>query len=261
MQQRHQATRRSPDAYNLGELTGSYESRQDPYAGDFQEPKRSRILGLVKRAATSTVVVMTLVVVLVLVVVANINFGTGKPPSGSANISTNDLLKEMSGYQMDPVVANAEAGAKRRAYEKQVALEKAAAKKAKDRAKALKARAKALKAKREWEALKRRMSNDPSAAENQAYAKQMNAAKGWGGCWSSLLTMWNHESGWNEHASNPGSGAYGIPQALPGSKMASAGPDWRNNAMTQISWGLGYVGARYGDPCKAWSFWQAHRWY
>jgi hypothetical protein len=254
MQQRHQAPRRSRNAYDLDELTGSYDSRQDPYAGDFVEPKRSRILGLAKRVATSTVVIMTLIVVLVLVLVANVDFGKGKPPSGSANVSTNDLLQEMSGYQMDPVVANAQAGAKRRAYEKQVAAEKAAAKKAK-------AKAKALKAKREWEALKRRMSNDPSAAENQAYAKQMNAAKGWGGCWSSLLTMWNHESGWNEHAANPGSGAYGIPQALPGSKMASAGPDWHNNAMTQISWGLGYVGARYGDPCKAWSFWQAHHWY
>ena len=59
----------------------------------------------------------------------------------------------------------------------------------------------------------------------------------------------------------PSSGAYGIPQALPGSKMSSAGPDWHNNAMTQISWGLGYVGARYGNPCKAWAFWQAHHWY
>jgi hypothetical protein len=254
MQHRHQATRRSPNAYDLDELTGSYDSRRDPYAGDFDPPKGSRVLHLVKRAATSTVVVMTLIVVLVLVVVAKTNFGKGKPPPGAADISTNEMLKDLSGYQMDPVVAGAEANAKRRAYEKQVAREKAAAKKAK-------AKAKALKEKRDWEALKRRMSTDPSASENQAYAKKMNALKGWGGCWSSLLTMWNHESGWNEHASNPGSGAYGIPQALPGSKMASAGPNWHNNAMTQISWGLGYVGARYGDPCKAWSFWQAHRWY
>jgi hypothetical protein len=169
-------------------------------------------------------------------------------------MSTNEMLKELSGYQMDPVVAGAEAQAKRRAYEKAVAAEKAAKKKAA-------ARAKALKEKREWEALKRRMSHNPSAAENQAYAKKMNALKGWGGCWGSLLTMWNHESGWNEHATNPGSGAYGIPQALPGSKMASAGADWRNNAMTQIAWGLAYVGSRYGNPCKAWGFWQAHHWY
>ncbi|MDN3351178.1 lytic transglycosylase domain-containing protein [Actinomadura sp. DC4] len=238
----------------MDELTGSYDSRRDPYAGDLDKPKGFWGFRLAKRAATSTVVIMSLIVVLVLVVVANVNFGKGKPPPGAADISTNELMQELSGYQMDPVVAGAEANAKRRAYEKEVAAEKAAAKKAK-------AKAAALKKKREWEALKARMSHDPSAAENQQYAKKMSALKGWGGCWSSLLTMWNHESGWNEHAENPGSGAYGIPQALPGSKMASAGADWRNNAMTQIAWGLAYVGSRYGDPCKAWGFWQAHNWY
>jgi hypothetical protein len=253
MQHRHQATRQRPSAYDLDELTGSHGSRQDPYAGDPGGPRGSRVLGLLKRAATSTVVIMTLVVVLVLVIVANVDFGKGKPPPGASDLSTNELMQELSGFQMDPVVANAEASAKQRAYEKEVAAERAATKKAK-------AKAKALKEKRAWEALKKRMSHNPSAAQNQAYAKKMNALKGWGGCWSSLLTMWNHESGWSEHAANP-SGAYGIPQALPGSKMASAGPDWRNNAMTQISWGLGYVGARYGDPCRAWSFWQAHHWY
>ncbi len=254
MQPRHQAPRKPTKTYDLDELTDSYDARRDAYAGDFEAPQGSRVLRLVRRAATSTVVIMTLIVVLVLVIVANLDFGKGKPPPGTSSMSTNELMQDLSGYQMDPVVAGAEANARRRAYEKEVAAEKAAAKKAK-------ARAKALKEKRAWEALKRRMSHDPSAAENQAYAKKMNALKGWGGCWSSLLTMWNHESGWNEHASNPGSGAYGIPQALPGSKMASAGADWHNNAMTQISWGLGYVGARYGDPCRAWSFWQAHRWY
>jgi hypothetical protein len=255
MQHRHQATRRPPNAYDLDELTDSYDSKRDPYADDFAEPKRSRALGMIKRVATSTVVVMSLIVVLVLVVVAKTNFGKGKPPPGAAaDTSLNEMLSQMSTQQMDPVVAGAEANAKRRAYEKQVALEKAAEKKRK-------AKAKALKEKREWEALKKRMSSDPSAAENQAYAKKMNALRGWGGCWSSLLTMWNHESGWNEHASNPSSGAYGIPQALPGSKMSSAGPDWHNNAMTQIAWGLSYVGSRYGDPCKAWIFWQNHNWY
>jgi hypothetical protein len=254
MQHRHQAPRRPPNAYDLDELTGSYEARRDPYANDFLEPRRARGLRLLHRVATSTVVIMSLIVVLVLVVVANVNFGKGKPPPGAAGMSTNELMEELSGYQMDPVVARAEAQAKRRAYEKQLAIEKAARKKAA-------ARAKALKEKREWEALKRRMSNNPTARENQAYAKQMNAKRGWGGCWGSLLTMWNHESGWNEHASNPYSGAYGIPQALPGSKMSSAGPDWHNNAMTQIAWGLAYVGSRYGDPCRAWGFWQAHHWY
>jgi hypothetical protein len=62
------------------------------------------------------------------------------------------------------------------------------------------------------------------------------------------------------HAANP-SGAYGIPQALPGAKMASAGPDWQNSAHTQINWGLGYIASRYGTPCGAWAHSQATNWY
>ena len=71
----------------------------------------------------------------------------------------------------------------------------------------------------------------------------------------------DNESGWRVHASNPSTGAYGIPQALPGSKMSTAGPDWQNNATTQIKWGLGYISDRYSTPCGAWSFWQANGWY
>ena len=71
-----------------------------------------------------------------------------------------------------------------------------------------------------------------------------------------LNQLWNHESGWNARAENKGSGAYGIPQALPGSKMASAGSDWKTNPATQIKWGLGYVKGRYGTPCGAWSNFQ-----
>jgi hypothetical protein len=204
---------------------------------------------------------MTLITVLVLVLVANVNFGKGKPPAGAADISTNDLMQTLSGVKMDPVIARAQANANERAYEQQLAAERRAEKAAKKSKAAAKALAKAKAERRAWEALKKRMSNNPTAQENQQVARRMSALKGWGGCWDSLLTMWNHESGWNEHANNPGSGAYGIPQALPGSKMASAGADWRNNAMTQITWGLSYVGARYGDPCRAWSFWQAHHWY
>jgi uncharacterized protein YabE (DUF348 family) len=100
-----------------------------------------------------------------------------------------------------------------------------------------------------------------SPGSAQAIAKQLAAARGWGDDqFSCLVTLWNHESGWNVHAANP-SGAYGIPQALPGSKMGSAGPDWQNNATTQIKWGLGYIAASYGTPCGAWSSWQAKGWY
>jgi hypothetical protein len=78
---------------------------------------------------------------------------------------------------------------------------------------------------------------------------------------SCLDPLWTGESGWNVHADNPSSSAYGIPQALPGAKMASAGPDWADNAATQIRWGLGYIASRYGSPCSAWSFKQGNGWY
>lgn len=70
-----------------------------------------------------------------------------------------------------------------------------------------------------------------------------------------------HESGWNVYAVNPSSGAYGLGQSLPGSKMQSAGPDWRNSAATQLRWIKSYVNGRYGSACGAWSFWQNHNFY
>ena len=76
-----------------------------------------------------------------------------------------------------------------------------------------------------------------------------------------LVSLWNVESGWNVTATNPSSGAYGIPQALPGSKMASAGADWQTSAATQIRWGLGYIKSVYGSPCGAWGHEQADGWY
>lgn len=70
-----------------------------------------------------------------------------------------------------------------------------------------------------------------------------------------------HESGWNPSATNSSSGAYGLVQALPGSKMSAAGSDWKTNPATQIKWGLDYMNSRYGSPVQAWSFWQANGWY
>ncbi|MFD9462183.1 transglycosylase SLT domain-containing protein [Streptomyces sp. NPDC060027] len=70
-----------------------------------------------------------------------------------------------------------------------------------------------------------------------------------------------HESGWNVSATNSSSGAYGLVQALPGSKMATAGSDWKTNPKTQIKWGLDYMNSRYGSPADAWNFWQANGWY
>jgi hypothetical protein len=96
-----------------------------------------------------------------------------------------------------------------------------------------------------------------SKGDAQDYALSRVGAKQF----SCLLKLWNKESGWNHTALNRSSGAYGIPQALPGSKMASAGDDWRTNPITQVKWGIKYVNGRYGSPCGAWNFWQSHHWY
>lgn len=107
-----------------------------------------------------------------------------------------------------------------------------------------------------------RPSAPANPSEAQAIARDLMASMyGWGddqfGC---LVELWNHESGWRTNAENP-SGAYGIPQALPGSKMAVYGDDWQTNPATQIKWGLGYISGRYGTPCGAWDSFNAQGWY
>ncbi|WP_082608536.1 MULTISPECIES: ubiquitin-like domain-containing protein [unclassified Oerskovia] len=110
-------------------------------------------------------------------------------------------------------------------------------------------------------------SLDPSTIKvdpgsSKAIAKSLAAQRGWGDDqFACLDLLWMKESRWNATAENRSSGAYGIPQALPGSKMASAGADWRTNPATQITWGLGYIEGRYGTPCGAWSHSQAKGWY
>lgn len=104
----------------------------------------------------------------------------------------------------------------------------------------------------------------PAATDGspRAIAAQMVSARGWGADQMQCLdNLWTKESGWSVTADNPTSSAYGIPQALPGSKMASAGADWQTNPATQITWGLGYISDRYGTPCAAWGHSQANNWY
>ncbi|GAA3023113.1 lytic transglycosylase domain-containing protein [Microbacterium dextranolyticum] len=104
------------------------------------------------------------------------------------------------------------------------------------------------------------VSPDPGSAQAVAYG--MLQSNGWGeDQFACLVALWNKESGWRVNAYNAGSGAYGIPQSLPGSKMASAGSDWETNPATQISWGLGYISGRYGTPCGAWGHSQSTGWY
>jgi hypothetical protein len=101
----------------------------------------------------------------------------------------------------------------------------------------------------------------PSGSAQQI-ATGMLSSYGWSSSqFSCLDSLWNEESGWNVYATNPSSGAYGIPQALPGSKMASAGPDWQTDAATQIRWGLTYIKSLYGSPCGAWAHEEADGWY
>ncbi|WP_149549700.1 transglycosylase SLT domain-containing protein [Streptomyces marokkonensis] len=96
------------------------------------------------------------------------------------------------------------------------------------------------------------------ASSAQATAKKMIGNSAEFQCFSNIV---QHESGWNPTATNASSGAYGLVQALPASKMASAGSDWKTNPATQIKWGLDYMKDRYGSACGAWSFWQANNWY
>lgn len=101
---------------------------------------------------------------------------------------------------------------------------------------------------------------DPGSAQAIGYV--LVAQRGWSTQeFSCLVSLWNRESHWNVNSHNASSGAHGIPQALPGSKMASAGPDWATNPRTQIIWGLGYISKRYGTPCQAWAHSQNTGWY
>lgn len=102
------------------------------------------------------------------------------------------------------------------------------------------------------------ISSDNSVKALQAFAGSKLGSSEQLKC---LVKLWNKESQWNYKADNPSSSAYGIPQSLPGSKMASAGADWATNPRTQIKWGLGYIKDRYGVPCNAWAHSVAVNWY
>ncbi|GEB52125.1 lytic transglycosylase domain-containing protein [Streptomyces sp. NHF165] len=189
-------------------------------------------------------------------------------PAGSqAQVQTASLTQ-----QADSASAAADAEAKKSAEEaaRKQAAEDAAAKKAKADKEAAAKKAAEKKAK-EREKLKTASSRSESrgsvgdfpqkssysTAEVQSMAKQIVG----GGQYQCFSNIVDHESSWNYQATNASSGAYGLVQALPGSKMASVGADWRTNPATQIKWGLNYMNDRYGSPCEAWSFWQANNYY
>ena len=162
-----------------------------------------------------------------------------------------------------------EATARQAALRQAIAHERAR-KAARSRAAAVAARAAARAAAARQQAARQQVPATPAAAARpvtasgspQQIAQGMLGSYGWPASqFSCLQPLWNAESGWNVSASNVSSGAYGIPQALPGSKMASAGADWQTDAATQIRWGLGYIRSVYGSPCAAWSHEEAYGWY
>lgn len=165
-------------------------------------------------------------------------------------VAPGKTLADIEAKQQRQAQARAQARAKARA----AARAKAAA--------AAKARAERLAQQRASRAAARKaatvVSGDP-----RSIARQLASSRyGWGASqFDCLDTLWGNESGWDVHAQNPSSGAYGIPQALPGSKMSEYGSDWRDNAATQIKWGLSYIDGRYGSPCSAMSTQQSQGWY
>ncbi|MFD3655117.1 transglycosylase SLT domain-containing protein [Streptomyces sp. NPDC058620] len=185
------------------------------------------------------------------------------PAGQQAQVQTASLTQ-----QADAQASAADAAAKKSAEESaRIQAAKDAESKKQAAEDKLEAERKAEEAKKEAERASRSSVRDASSfsaqgsysvAEVQAMARSMMPADQFQ-CFSNIV---DRESGWNYKATNPSSGAYGIMQALPGSKMSTAGSDWMTNPATQIKWGLSYMNSdRYGSPCAAWSFWQANHWY
>jgi hypothetical protein len=153
--------------------------------------------------------------------------------------------------------AAAKAAAAKAAAERKAAAAKAAA-----AAAAARQAAAQQAAQQQQQAAQQQTTTTVASGSPQQIAQQMLGQYGWSsGQFSCLYSLWERESGWNPSAMNPSSGAYGIPQAMPGSQMASAGSDWQTNPATQIKWGLSYIQGRYGSPCGAWAHSQATGWY
>ncbi|MCF6522017.1 transglycosylase SLT domain-containing protein [Streptomyces sp. JJ36] len=181
------------------------------------------------------------------------------PAGGHAQVQTTSLTQQADAQSSAAAAATKQAA--QEAARKQAAEDAAAKKEAAEKAaaeRAAKEREAELAASRSAErSTDFAQQSSYTVAEVQSMARQIVGA-GQFQCFSNIV---DHESGWNYQATNPSSGAYGLVQALPGTKMASAGADWRTNPATQIKWGLNYMNDRYGSPCGAWEFWQANNWY
>jgi len=193
--------------------------------------------------------------------------------ASSAQQAGAGLGPDDSGTLPSQVLLSRTQSAERRLQSLAVAARLAAARRAAARSRAERLAAAARRAQQSQPSLAPSASPAPSpsspppaspvpSGSPQQIAMGMLGSYGWSsGQFSCLDPLWNQESGWNVYATNPSSHAYGIPQALPGWKMASAGPDWQTDAATQIRWGLGYIKGTYGSPCGAWAHEQADGWY
>lgn len=184
-----------------------------------------------------------------------------EPPSHASVTTGATLLADRAELAQVRVLAasvqSSQDATARLAAAKAAAAKAAATKAAADKAAAAKAAAAARAA--AAAAASRALVRTSYGGSARALGQQLAAARGWtGNQWVCLDNLWTRESNWRVTASNSSTGAYGIPQALPGSKM---GPGWQTNAGTQIGWGLSYIGSRYGSPCNAWSFFTSHNWY
>jgi hypothetical protein len=227
--------------------------------------------------------------VVVVAAVAGLNSPVAEGPAIAVPAPVASITPSLAPASQSPTVEEVERSleaaraeqakaASRNAERAQLAASKQAAKRAKTldqqrksvaaEQKRIKAEAKAA-AKQEAEekaAQKRALANrgyEPGVTDPREIARQVMKNKfGYDdddySCFNNIIIR---ESMWKIDATNPSSGAYGIPQALPGSKMASAGSDWRTNPATQIIWALDYMKKRYGSPCEAWSFKRGHGWY
>ncbi|WP_329147352.1 lytic transglycosylase domain-containing protein [Streptomyces sp. NBC_01456] len=153
--------------------------------------------------------------------------------------------------------AQAEAAAQRKTEARAAAKRKAAAEAAAQRKAQARAAAQRAEQRSSRAASRKALTQAPTVAGAKALARARLSSTQYA-CLDSVI---RRESGWNHRATNPSSGAYGLMQALPGSKMSSAGADWRTNPRTQLKWGLSYIESRYGTPCGAWNFWQKNGWY
>ena len=177
------------------------------------------------------------------------------PTGQQAQVQTASLTQQADAQAIQADASakkDAEEAARKAAADTAVAKKEAAEKAAKEAKERAEAKTKASRSSADFP-----VQSSYSIAEIQSMARQM-VPSGQFQCFSNIV---DHESSWNYHAVNASSGAYGLVQAYPGSKMSSVGADWQTNPATQIKWGLNYMNSRYGSPCEAWSFWSANHWY